>query len=55
MISTSATRPVKWIQLSFFSIEINKPLPIPVQCLVNKIQVKKPILVAATDQMPDHT
>ena len=25
------------------------------QYFVNQIQVKKPILVVATDQMPDHT
>ena len=25
------------------------------QCLVGQIQVQKPIEVAATDQMPDHT
>ena len=24
-------------------------------CLINHIQVQQPILVAATDQMPDHT
>ena len=24
-------------------------------CLINQIQVQKPIRVAATDQMPDHT
>ena len=24
------------------------------QCLVDQIQVQKPILVVATDQMPDH-
>ena len=25
------------------------------QCLVDQIQVKEPILVVATDQIPDHT
>ena len=40
--------------LSFSNIEINKPLPAPVQCLIDQIQVQKPILVVATDQMPDH-
>ena len=25
------------------------------QCLIYQIQVQKPIQVAATDQMPDHT
>ena len=25
------------------------------QCLIDQIQVEKPIQVAATDQMPDHT
>ena len=39
----------------FSSIEINKPLVAPVQCLVDQIQVQKPIVVVATDQMPDHT
>ena len=29
-------------------------LPIP-QCLVDQIQIQKPILVIATNQMPDHT
>ena len=53
--STSVIRPVKQNQLSFSSIEINKPLPAPVQFLVDEIQVQKPILVVATDQMPDHT
>ena len=42
-------------QLRFSRTEINKPLPAPVQCLVDQIQVHKPILVVATDQMPDHT
>ena len=51
---TSVFRLVKQNQLSFSSIKINKPLPIPVQCLIGQIQVQKPILVAATDQMPDH-
>ena len=40
--------------VSFSSIEINKPLLVPVQYLVDQIQVQKPILVVATDQMPDH-
>ena len=35
--------------MSFSSIEINKPL------LIDQIQVQKPIQVAATDQIPDHT
>ena len=51
---TTVIRPVKRNQLSFPSIEINKPLLTPVQCLVDQIQVQKPILVVATDQMPDH-
>ena len=42
-------------QLRFSRTEINKQLPAPVQCLVDQIQVHKPILVVATDQMPDHT
>ena len=53
--STSVVRPVKRNQLSFSSIEINKPFPSSVQCLVDQIQVQNPILVVATDQMPDHT
>ena len=54
--NTSDIRSVKQNQLSFSSIEINKPLPAPSQqCLVDQIQVQKPILVAATDQMPNHT
>ena len=48
---TSVIKLVKWNQLSFFRIEIKKPLPGTVQCLVDQIQVLKPILVAATDQM----
>ena len=51
--STSVFKPVKQNQLSFSSIEINKPLPAPVQCLIGQIQVQRPILVVATDQMPD--
>ena len=52
--STSIIRRAKRNQLSFSSIEINKPLPAPVQCLVDQIQVQKPILVVVTNQMPDH-
>ena len=45
--STSAIRLVKRNQLSFSSIEINKPLPAPVHSsLVDQIQVQKPVLVA---------
>ena len=59
--STSVIRPVKWNKLraEFSNIEINKPRPATSrpspQCLVNLIQVPKPILVATTDQTPDHT
>ena len=53
--STSVIRLIKWNQLSFFSIEINTPLPASVQCLADQIQVQMPILVTATYQMPDHT
>ena len=53
--STSFITPVKRNQLSSSRIEINKPFPAPVQCLVDKVQVRKPILVVDTDQMPDHT
>ena len=42
-------------QLSFSSNEINKPLPANSQYFVDQTQVQKPILVVATDQMPDHT
>ena len=52
--SVSVIRLAKRNELSFSSIEVNKPLPASVQCLVDQIQVQKPILVAATDQMPDH-
>ena len=41
--------------MSFSNIEINKPLPDLVQCLVDQIQAQKPILVVATDQMLNHT
>ena len=53
--SNSVIRQLKRNQLSFSSIEINKPIPAPVLCLADQIQVQKPILVGATDQMPDHT
>ena len=43
--SASVVIPVKRNQLSFSSIEINKPLSAPVQCVVDQIQVQKPILV----------
>ena len=51
---TSVFRLAKRHYLSFSSIEINKSLPVPVQCLVGQIQVHKPILVVARDHMPDH-
>ena len=35
------------------AIEIKLQIPSP-QCLVDQIQVKLPILIVATDQMPDH-
>ena len=54
IISTGVIRPVQQNSLSFSSIEINKPLPAPVQCLVDQMEVKKPILLVVTDQMPDH-
>ena len=53
--STSVIRSVKRNQFCFSSIEINKPLPAPVQCLAGQIQVQKPILLVATDQMLDQT
>ena len=52
--STKVTWPVKWNRLSFSSIKINKPLTASAQCLVDQIQVQKPILVVATDQMTNH-
>ena len=36
--STTVIRPLKQNQLSFSSIDINKPLTAPVQCLVDQIQ-----------------
>ena len=45
-------RPVKRNELSFSTIEINKPLPGPIHSVSQPIQ--KSILTAATDQMPDH-
>ena len=45
-----AIRLVKRNQLSFSSIENPSP-----QCLIDQIQVQKPIQIFATDQMPDHT
>ena len=53
--STKVFRLVKQKQLSFSGIQINKPLPAPVQCLIDQIQVQKQLLVVVTDQMPDHT
>ena len=41
-------RLVKQNQLTFFSIEISKPLPAPVYSV-------RPTLVVNTDQIPDHT
>ena len=43
----SVIRPVKHNQLSFPSIEINKPHLAPVQCLVDQIQVQGPIQAVA--------
>ena len=52
--SNSVIRPVKQNQLGFSSIQVNKPLPFPsAQCPIDQIQVQKPILVVATDKMPD--
>ena len=53
--SSNAIRLNKQNWWSFSSIEINKPLPVPVQCLVEQIQIEKPTLDVATDLMPDHT
>ena len=53
--STSVIRLVKRNQLSFSSNETNKPLLATVQCLMDQIQVRNPILVVAADQMPNHT
>ena len=46
---------IKQNQFSFSSTEINKPVFAPVQCLIDQFQVQMPILVVATDQMPDRT
>ena len=53
--STSVIRLVKRNQLSFSSNETDKPLLAPVQCLMDQIQVRNPILVVAANQMPNHT
>ena len=53
--STIVITLVKQNQLSFSSIKIKKPFPVPVQCLGDQIQVQKAILVVTTDQMPDYT
>ena len=34
---------------------MSKPLPVPVQCLVDQVQVQKPSLATAADHMPDQT
>ena len=53
--STNVIRPVKSNQLSFSSIAIKKATSCPgPQCLIDQIQVQKPILFVATDQMLDH-
>ena len=54
--STSVIRPIKLDQLRF-SVKINKSLPSwsITQCFINQVQIQKPILVAATNHMPDHT
>ena len=52
--STSVIRPVKWNQLSFPNIEINQPFSAPDSNVLKiRFYVKKPILIVATDQMPD--
>ena len=48
----------EWIEAPIFleavlAIEIKLQIPSP-QCLVDQIQVKLPILIVATDQMPGH-
>ena len=52
---TRVIRLVKRKKLHSSSIAINKSLPVAVQCFVSHIQVQKPTLAVATDQMPDHT
>ena len=52
---TNVVRSFKQNQLSSPSIKINKKILTPVQCLTEQVQVQKPIQVAATDQMPDHS
>ena len=53
-INTSVIRPIKKIQLSFCrnqqAISCSSP-----QYMLDQIQVQKPTLVVAIDQMPDHT
>ena len=51
--STSVIRPIKQNQSSFSSIELQATSYPSQQCLVDKIQVQKPIIVVATDQIPE--
>ena len=56
IMSRPLSRIGKWNQLSQFFQDwdqqaISCPSP---HCLVDQIQVQEPILVVATDQMPDH-
>ena len=53
--STSVITLVKRNQMSFSSIEINKPFPAPVHSIsYTRFKFSKPVLVVTTDQMPDH-
>ena len=54
--SNSVTWPLKQDRLSFFSTEINKPLPAPrLHCLIDQIRIQKLIVFVAIDQMSDYT
>ena len=54
--NTSIIRLVKQNKPSFSSNEIKKSLTAPSpQCLTDQIEVHKPFLVVATDEMTDHT
>ena len=52
--NTRIIRPVKGNELSFSSTKMNNAtFCASPQCLVDQIQVQKPILVVVTDKMPD--
>ena len=52
---TGVIRPVKRKPAEFFQHGNQQPTYCPSPpCLVDQIQIQKPILIVATDQMPDH-